>query len=253
MSIIYKEFTNDSDISQCVSLQSEIFGLQDVDIISSQVLKLFIKERTKIGIAVGAYDTDDEKMIGFILGFRMTPEDSIYTVMLGVKKEHDNKSYGYKLMMKYREYALAQNIVSTYCSFEPLSTNLARLYMGIDGFTGVEYITDNNSNAYPKDKLLAKWDFKHQNSSVNSFSNDKLKEIQIVNDSNRVDSNQLLIEIPDNYSVFLEQDVALALHLRMSMRKMLNYYVNDNKYKVSGCYKLKIQDERKCYYLLEKQ
>lgn len=256
--LVYREMNTEEDFWQCINLQKNVFHLPDTHVISPLFLKLIARKEPPIGISLGVFNLVDDKseMLGFIIGFASFHEKSIHTVMLAVKPEHKNKIYGYKLLIKFKEEALAQNLKSMYCVFEPLETNLARLYMSMDGAVGIKYIEEKPGREadLSMDKLLIHW-----NISENIFKApvkpDFRKIIEMYPTANYKylpDSDKVLMEIPENYLWLKKENIKAAIEWREKTRIILSHYLNTKKYLVSNCFTGRIKNLRKSYYLLEK-
>jgi predicted GNAT superfamily acetyltransferase len=264
MGVFYKEITTGNEIEQCVNLQKTVFGLSDTEVISPHLLHLISRNNPPIGISVGAYITNDDsvKLIGYLIGFASHPENSIYTVLMGIDPKYQNNIYGHKLALKSRDIAIEKGFSSMSCAFDPFDHRLARLYISRLGFKGLHFIknkndlpTEENPNLIPIGSFLAKWDF-HSTNSSDCFDDIKKNKIEnllncypIISKDIFRDSDKLLVEIPslqtnDDYN-YTER--------KINAQNILIEYINNRHYYVSDCYSIKVENKRKSYYLLEKQ
>lgn len=259
--IIYREFVNESDFCQCTHLQKEIFHLSDTHIISPLFLKLIARNSPPIGISMGVFSTSDEKeeLLGFIIGFSTLIEKSIHVVMLGVKPELKNSIYGYKLLVNFREAAIKRDLATMFCVYEPLESNLARLYMSMKGTYGIAYqIESSNENCLVEDKLMVKWDLKTDSNQENCAQK-LIKELianpelcPIADSLHRPKDVRVLAEIPENYQALKEENLQEAINWRKNTREILSIYLNQKKYQIIDCITIKTNNQKKSYYLLER-
>jgi predicted GNAT superfamily acetyltransferase len=264
MKIEYKELISEEDIKQCIQLQKIIFNLSDADLISPLFFKLIARNNPPIGISIGAYMILDSKpeLIGFALGFATFENKSVYVPLMGVLPEYQNKIYGYKLSLKFREIALSKGLKKLYCVFDPVLANLARLYCVSLGCIGIKY-EDNKTvctdHDIPDDKLLVLWDFNAQTTIEKINCVKKNRNLSLIDERTIATSEYLpklpmvFVEIPDNYIQLKNSNFESALQWRISTREILSEYINNRHYIISDCHSLKINKERKTYFLLEKQ
>jgi len=268
MSIEYKEITTHQDFDQCIELQRSIFGLTDTDLISPLFLKLVSRNNPPVGISLGVFleSNDKSELIGFILGIATFIESSIYTLSLGIRQDHQNKIFGYKLLLKYREIALSKKVLYMFGIFDPLESHLSRLYFSSLGFIGIKYeeeayiLSNIDTKKYvPADSLLIRWDFKSE-STLKKLSGFKtpvtqelLQNIPIATDIYMPESPNILVEIPGNFIQMKNDDIESARKWRESTRNIFAEYINNRHYIVSDCYSFNQEDTRKTYYLLEEK
>jgi predicted GNAT superfamily acetyltransferase len=266
--IEYREFNCEEDFIQCVDLQKRIFNLSDIDVISPSILKLIARNDPPIGISLGLFTSTPEKneLIGFVIGFATFLTKSLYVVLMGTKPEYQNKIYTYRLMIKLREIALSRNIESLYGIFDPLDVRIARFDVGRLGSIPFKYEIDKYLSPdvacpkqIPNDKLISLWELNSKksidkmNGSINLKTENIIKNYPIVTNKHMPDSLKVLMEIPENFIQLKKDSSKSALQWRISTREILAEYINNRNYIISNCHSLKINKERKTYYLLEKQ
>ncbi len=268
MNIIYKELMSEEDFNQCIQLQKNVFGLSEVDLISPLILKLISRNNPPIGISLGLFsnENDELKLIGFIIGLATFIDNSIYVIIMGIDKDYQNKGLGFSLFKKYRELAISKNLTNMYCITDPLESNLAYLFFHNLGFKAVKYekeaykvanITDKNY--IPIDKFAINWEFNNQRTIK------KIEKKYLINAKEIIDNNPIvslnkmphsdlvLVEIPIHFQQLKKQDFKLALKYRMESRKIFSEYLNKRKYYVIDCISVEENNDRKTYYILEKQ
>lgn len=261
MPIEYRELRTEDDFAQCLDLQRRVFGFSETDLVSPLLFKLIARENPPMGINVGVFDVrnDGQRLMGVMLGFATFLEKSVYTVLLGILPEYQSGIYGYKLLLKFREIGLSKGVRTMYGVFEPLESNLARLYMGGVGFVATQYNIDTSDTPIPSDKFLFKWDFDsaHTEDKLAGGRKNSLDEIMgstpLATAADMPDAGRVLIEIPVDWLELKQSEPGAARRFRLDSRLILDTYVNQRKYHVTGCYSGKAEGGRKTYYLLEKQ
>jgi predicted GNAT superfamily acetyltransferase len=268
MKIEYKELSTIDDFNQCIDLQKNVSNLSELEVVSPLFLKLIARNDPPIGVSLGVFGIQQSKteLIGYIIAFATFVQSSIYAVLMGIKQEYQNRGLGYELYLKFREIALEKKIYYMNGVFDPIKSNLAHLYFTRLGFTGIKYIEEvitnsntNNNRYVPNDGLLIRWDF----NSVNTIERIKNKSnidadpnffsYPIASLDNMPDFSHILIEIPENYDRLINEDFEKALNYRIETRRIFLEYINFRHYVACDCYSLKIDNQRKIYYLLKKQ
>ncbi len=164
----------------CVRLQSDVWGLQDGDVIPR---RSFIVALQIGGQVVGAFDTrlphtgaegDARSLIGFAMalpGFaKPAPGEPagihpyLHSHMLAVRTEYRNRGIGRRLKLFQREEALSRGIPRMDWTFDPLEIknaflNLARLGVIVRRYTPNLYGGSSSrlQGALPTDRLHAEW------------------------------------------------------------------------------------------------
>lgn len=264
--IDYRELTSNEDFTQCILLQKEVFNFSDVDIISPLFLKLIARNNPPIGISMGAFELTENKLVGIIIGFATFNSKSIYGVLQGVNPEFRNQEIGLNLLIKLREVALNKGLELMEGIVDPLEANLAKLFFTNLGFNGIKYepqaykYTGNDINkSIPIDKVLIKWNFNSQ-TTIEKINYRKgldnvntLNEIPIATETNKPNSENVLIEIPNDFKEVKNNDWEQALNWRNSTREIFTHYLNQKNYIIVDFIKKLENQTFRSYYLLEKQ
>lgn len=268
--IEYRELTNFDEFRECVSLQKEILGVSDVDVIPPPILNMFARKSPPIGIVVGAVDKsqEKEKLVGFFFGTAVLQENAIYGIAIGVLPEYLGKNIGLGIFCKFREFALTREIKYMYGNYDPLEGNLGHNYFNKLGFWGIKYHESlyelapaiNAITDFPIDKIAVKWDLGSKRTSEKLegiYQKKKIEEIMavypIVNENKFEESEAVLMIIPEDFMALKKRDFKEALKWRLSTRKILNEYINNRGYWITEFYSQKEDGKRHNYYLLEKQ
>lgn len=261
--IFFRELTDDNDFEQCINLQRSIFKLSDTQVISPLLLKLIARKNPPVGLAIGIFNHSE--LIGFVIGLSAFEEKSIYITMLGIKSKYQNRSYGFKLFLKFRETALANNINRMYCVFNPLESHLSYLYCSKLGFTGIKLEIESidpeieeNLNNIPEGKLLTIWNMNSPKTidklnKVNVLTlADVINKYPIATCNYMPNSKKILFEIPENYNLLKKTDYKSAELYRINSQHLFQEYLNNRKYLITDCFSEIIHNQRKTFYLLEK-
>ncbi len=157
-----RPLTDREDLKSAVSLQREIWGFEDVDLIP---LRFFVVA-TKIGGQVfGAFD--GSQMIGFCLaipGLKPGGKTYLHSHMLGVLRDYRNSGVGRSLKLAQRDDALSSGIDLVEWTFDPLELknaffNMERLGAIVRRYVPNQYGTTSSPlhGGLPTDRCIAEW------------------------------------------------------------------------------------------------
>ena len=158
-----RECTTIEEFDGCVYLQREAFGLPDLELSPRRHL---IVSRQAGGWTLGAFVAD--RMVGFVhslAGVRANNEIFVYSHVMAVAKDYQNKGVGARLKWAQREHALADGRKLMKWTWDPMMArnahfNLNRLGATVDtyadNFYGVDYGAEQVLGL-PSDRLLATW------------------------------------------------------------------------------------------------
>jgi predicted GNAT superfamily acetyltransferase len=164
---VVRECKTIEEFDACVQLQSEAFGLPDLEISPRRHL---IVSRQAGGWTLGAFV--GERMVGFVHHLvAVKPDDQIYgySHMMAVAKDFQNKGVGARLKWAQRERVLAEGRDFIKWTWDPMQTrnahfNLNRLGVLVesyaDNFYGTDYNADPTQGELPglqSDRLFANW------------------------------------------------------------------------------------------------
>jgi len=127
----------------CESLQSEVWGLDDTDIVP---LHLLVTIQRNGGLVLGAFDRAG-RMVGFLLGFLGAHGGDVRrpkhcSHMMGVLEEWRGRGVGYRLKLAQREHALSQGLELVTWTYDPLESLNAALNIGKLGAICSTYLRD---------------------------------------------------------------------------------------------------------------
>jgi predicted GNAT superfamily acetyltransferase len=268
MTVEYKELTEKEHFRQCADLQKRIFGVNEVDILAPHVVNMLVNKKLSLGVGFGAFEKVNGKdnLIGFIINCATFSDHSFYGIMVGISPEYRSQNIGFGLINKIREVGLERKIFWLYGIFDPLEGNLGNLYFNKFGFLGVKYEKSayelnedyHSAEKVPVDKVLFRWDM------YSSRANEKLagtyqkktlpevlKQYPLIQEDRFVDSDGVLVEIPEDFLALKGKNRQEALRWRLRTGKIFDEYVNNRGFHITEFYSERTNGKRKNYYLLE--
>ena len=215
-----RECTTIEEFDNCVALQSEAFGLPDLEISPRRHL---IVSREAGGWTLAAFA--GERMIGFVhhlVAVRPNNEIYGYSHMMAVARDYQNKGIGARLKWAQREKALSEGRTFIKWTWDPMQSrnahfNLNRLGVTVDtyldNFYGTDYFADpgqaeEDRPGLQSDRLVARWDL--QSPRVVALGSGAAHEI----DAKPVAS----VAIPAEWSAFIKHDTQRARDVQARVR-----------------------------------
>ncbi len=160
--IAIRQLTKHQEFAAVVTLQQEIWGYQDVELLP---LRLFVVADKIGGQVLGAFDRT--RMVAFSLcipGLKRGHQSYLHSHMLGVLPEYRNTGLGRSLKLKQREYAMGRGIDLIEWTFDPLEIknaffNIERLGAVMRRYVHNQYgtTTSHLHGGLPTDRLVAEW------------------------------------------------------------------------------------------------
>jgi predicted GNAT superfamily acetyltransferase len=157
-----RQLTQNPEFADAVSLQKQIWGFDDIDLLP---VRLFVTASKIGGHSFGAYDGD--KMVGFcvaIPGIKKGAKSYLHSHMLGVTKEYRDAGLGRKLKLAQRVDAIRQGLDLIEWTFDPLEIknaffNIERLGAIVRRFVLNQYGTTSSplNAGLPTDRCTAEW------------------------------------------------------------------------------------------------
>lgn len=208
--ITIREITAVEELSGCVALQREVFGLPDLEI--SPVRHLIVTRHAG-GFTLGAF-TAANKLVGFVLSVPafFGNERFFYSHMTAVSAEFQGCGIGAQLKWAQREKALSENVKFIKWTFQPVQArnaffNLEKLGAIVrqykPNFYGTDYSTSNTQGekiGLDSDRLFAEW-------NLESEKVEKLSKGEKFIETGDVKQT---IEIPNDWNALLKSDAKFA-------------------------------------------
>ncbi|HSD47487.1 MAG TPA: GNAT family N-acetyltransferase [Pyrinomonadaceae bacterium] len=215
-----RECTTIEEFDSCVALQSEAFGLPDLEISPRRHL---IVSREAGGWTLAAFA--GERMIGFVhhlVAVRPNNEIYGYSHMMAVAGDYQNKGIGARLKWAQREKALSEGRTLIKWTWDPMQSrnahfNLNRLGVTVDtyldNFYGTDYFADpgqaeEDRPGLQSDRLVARWDLRSPR--VVALGSGAAHEIE----AKPVAS----VAIPAEWSAFIKHDTQRARDVQARVR-----------------------------------
>ena len=269
--IVICDIDSVSDMHQVESLEKEIWGCDDLDVLPAT---MFSASREVGGVLVGAYN--DESLVGFVYGFPGLEEGEIthHSHMLAVKTSQRNLNLGYRLKLAQRDRVLAQNIKRITWTFDPLQSlnayfNFNKLGVVADKYKVNFYGESTTSflHQFGTDRLWVSWMIQsdrvsrrlHNESSEASFTSELPRLVQVRKDE-PVASEPLeiagephvAIEIPSDINALQQKDPALAMRWREITREAFTAAIS-SEYLVQDFFRGQRAEESFGIYVLSAQ
>lgn len=211
-----RECTTLEELSECLSLQREVFDLPEVEL---SPVRHFVVTKNAGGFTLGAYDGG--RLAGYVLSVPafMRGERAFYSHMTGVRKEYQSTGVGRQLKWAQRERALAEGVKYIKWTFEPVKArnaffNLEKLGAIVteyhENFYGTDYSTAPDAKiGLASDRLFAEWHLESE------------KVVRLADGDAFVDdaAPAALIVVPANWSELVKNDAEAALAEQLRIRE----------------------------------
>ena len=117
-----RELTTFADLKTVEHLQRIVWGVADLDILAPMSLKAAIEAGN---LLLGAFD--GTQMVGFLYAFlgHLHGQFELHSDMTGIIPAYRDRSLGYQLKLRQREWALARQIQLVTWTFDPLRSRNA--------------------------------------------------------------------------------------------------------------------------------
>jgi predicted GNAT superfamily acetyltransferase len=198
------------ELSACVDLQREVFGLPEIEI---SPVRHFVVTKNAGGFTLGAFSNDE--LVGFVLSVPafLRGEKAFYSHMTAVKQSFQSHGIGAKLKWQQRIKSLELGVNFIKWTFQPVQArnahfNLNRLGATIKhyspNFYGTDYSTAHEEGGklgLDSDRLFAEWQLEDQKVFALS-KNETFLETKSVHK---------MIEIPREWNSLVKSDLKKAI------------------------------------------
>lgn len=270
------------EYKEAEEVQRRAWGLSDLDIAPLHILLTIHKSG---GLALGAFDSQDSTLLGFLLGFYGRHENGGWkhcSHMMGVLPEARDRGIGQALKLEQRRLILADGLDLITWTFDPLEARNATLNFSKLGVVSNHYIrniygdTLGELNAgLPTDRLSVDWWIARPRvkerlkttleAGAQPASDHLLAQatpiLQIIRHSDTLlvpeapslncQDAILALEIPSDFQQLKAADAALAMRWRMTTRAIFEHYFAAG-YTATECLFDQSQGIRHNIYLLQK-
>ena len=217
--IIIRECTTVEDLSSCVVLQREVFGLSNIEL---SPVRHFIVTKNAGGFTLGAF-TAENRLVGFVLSVAMFfgDERSFYSHMTAVAAEFQSFGIGAQLKWAQREKALSKDIKFIKWTFQPVQArnaffNLEKLGAIVHeykpNFYGTDYSTANEKGekiGLDSDRLFAEW----------NLESEKVEKLAKGEKFIETGDIKQTIEIPSNWNELVKTNTQQAIAEQSRVKK----------------------------------
>jgi predicted GNAT superfamily acetyltransferase len=248
--IHYKKIHQEIELKKLIRLGTEIWGFSDSDVIPYHTLITILQSG---GVIFGAFL--EGKLIGYSIStFALKEEYSLYLYMLGVSKNYSSKGIAQQLFLKNKAFAIENNLNSIYWSFNPLDSKAANLYLhklnAVIRQSMVHNMYGFDDTGLPTDRFLAYLNISPEITKKPIITDHLPENIKIdhslLDQSNKFNANKcdnVAIEFPNSLSNINMK--AFISNFRILFEKYLNNYIIVDF--------IRLKDQKKCYYLLNKR
>ncbi len=234
-SIVIRDITDLAEMRELESLQREVWGVQDIDILPA----LAIKPQVEVGaVLIGAFC--DGAMVGFVFGFPgiINGKTILHSDMLAVKPDFRRHRLGYLLKLAQRESAMKKGIDCITWTYDPLQLRNASLNFIRLGVTSNRYVIDfygettSFLHSFGTDRLWVEWYLKSDrvnNLIVNPEPTPDQKQdlpilVSVGDDEEPVGkpfegASEVLIEIPEDINRLVSRNDGCAQRWRAATQE----------------------------------
>ena len=206
------------ELSECVALQREVFGLPDIEI--SPVRHLIVS-RSAGGFILGAFAGNE--LVGFVLSVPAFLRDTraFYSHMTAVKRSFQGSGIGASLKWAQRDEALLRGVKFIKWTFEPWRArnayfNLEKLGAVVGeyqpNFYGIDYTTTSGGGVpigLASDRLFAEWHLESEKVGVLAAGGSYTETEKVSAD----------IEVTPDWSALVAADPSAAIAEQERLRK----------------------------------
>ena len=216
--MIYIDFlTTARHFEQCVDIQRHAWMMEDIDIVPTNILRVYGDNEHPAGFLLGAFHNSD--VVGFILSFPTQIPQICILHMLAVDPQMQNQKIGEQLMDALLHHMRLHGIKQLTWTFDPLESRNAYFYIHKYGGICTEYV--ENYYQFRSPTLLESF-------PANRFKTKLFldpRENTYVLDKN----DRLEIMIPSQFSAINRDNPRLASKIYHQTRALFQK-INDDNY-----------------------
>jgi predicted GNAT superfamily acetyltransferase len=225
-----RPLTTVEEFSELVSMQREIWGLADSDVVPAHTFKAVSSFMGPNGMVLG-YLLDGQ-LVGYALTFPTSNPEEALCDMLGVSRIYQGQGIGYKLALALRATLLQSEVNTISWTFDPLESTNANLYLAKLGgivtrhfkdFYGV--VTSQLHSGLPTDRFKVEW--KIRSKRVEERIQRRVNGHDDFKETDRTDIKQ--VEVPLNIQDLRSSNMKAALEWRMKTRTQFDDFVEKQR------------------------
>lgn len=161
--IVIRECETHDDYRQCIALEREVWGDEDIDIMP---VRMYMISRNCGGPTIGAFDEHERLVgVGHLAPALIGKHIAFHSHLLSVKEEFRDREIGYRIKLAQRERATAAGVKMMFWTFDPLQSRNAHFNINKLGVVirryGVNYYGQNVSTVFdpdiPSDRVIVEW------------------------------------------------------------------------------------------------
>jgi predicted GNAT superfamily acetyltransferase len=250
--IEYRKVLQENELKELILLGTEIpWGFSETE--ATMPYHTLITIIQSGGVIFGAFL--EGKIVGYSIStVALKEEYALYLYMLGVSNNHTSKGIAQQLFLKNKAFAVKNNLNSIYWSFNPLDSKAANLYLhklnAVIKQSMVYNMYGLDDNGLPTDRFLAYFNILPEITKKPIIAGHLPENIKIdqslLDQSNKFNANKcnnVAIEFPNSLNnINMKEFIS---NFRILFDKYLkNYIIVDF---------IRLNDQKKCYYLLNKR
>jgi len=271
--ISVKEVGDLETMLACTQLQKDAWGFADIDCVPTHI---HVAQNKCGGNLLAAYVKGQEKPVGFaflMAAFGEGNQKENIMHMIAVKPEYQNFDISRAIGQKIIELAHKNQVKKVTWTYDPLQGANANAYFNKFGAVVIKHILDmygklsgGKNSGLTTDRFNAEIDIgsPREERAVKVYKAEFNPEIKIVNhvterdgldvitDVVFVPDSSVYVQIPSDFSLIKEKNLALAIEWRNKTRDIFEEYMTKRGYAAVEFVSKKEGDKIKNYYLLKK-
>ncbi|XPV75870.1 MAG: hypothetical protein ACNI27_14700 [Desulfovibrio sp.] len=257
MDIQVRELETHAELRECVDLQREIWGLDDLMVMSAITMKALTIDGPKMGLVVGAFHNN--KMVGLNIVMPSMEPDVAYGHMLGVLEEYRDGKVAHKMGVYVHNALTERGVNYLTWTYEPLESRNAHLYLNRMGAQVTAYLKDcyevpcDMHEGLSLDRFLVRLNLLSPPEREEGTLEELLNRYPVAREDFLPDVRKILVEIPGDLAVLKDVDMTAALRFRQETRRVFGEYITARSYTTGGLFSGEDSSGRVSYYLLQRR
>ncbi len=231
MTLHIREATDTRDMLCIEQLERQIWGSSETALVGKEMLIALQFEGACLGLA-----WDQDTPIGLVMSFPTRDAQIQHSHTAGVLPEYRSQGVAYGLKQFQKNWCLERGVTRIVWTYDPLRAinayfNIAKLGATCRRYLPHFYGEMGGINAgVASDRMLAEWDLLEARGKPVPLET-HIPRVNTLEDGLMVDADltlkgpQLFLELPQEYSTLLEQDVNKAILWRERSRPLFLHYL----------------------------